>query len=298
MQILEKLKIIPKKQEKKASFQAIILNTPTLKNSYSGQILGRTLADWVAFACNNINVKIIDFDGKTAILNVAKEHIDQSYDFTILLMSTTPLLTQDTIASIMEYCKIKDISLCKLPVGYVIKNDAFLNSKVDITVDSLYSQNLDEFMIVETKKQFTQAEDVLQDRINSFHIANGVEIKNIKTVYIEPEVDILKGVVIFGGNILKGQTTISHDVILKENNVIENSKIQENSCVSGSVISDSVISSNVYISSFCEIKNSLIEKDCSIGAGSKIYNYNVKMQSKIKSNTVLGESDDSNNWTR
>jgi ADP-glucose pyrophosphorylase len=85
----------------------------------------------------------------------------------------------------------------------------------------------------------------------------------------------------------------NREEILKENNVINNSKIGKNACISGSVVESSIIASNVYVSSFCEIHNGLIGDFSTIGAGSKICNYKIPNNSKIRANSVLGEEDDS-----
>ena len=147
------------------------------------------------------------------ILEYIKDYIDNAYDYTIVLLSKTPLIQQETIFSIMEYCSVKDCELCKLPVGYVVDNIAIKTKAV--LVDCLYSQNFDDFYIVENKSQYTYAEEVWQSRINNYHISNGVEIIKPKSVLIEPEVDIESGVIIYSGNVLKGQTVIKKGVILK-----------------------------------------------------------------------------------
>lgn len=291
MKILERIKVLPKKKED-VKFQAIILKIVSAKNSYEGKILGRTLEDWVAFACNGINVKVVDYDGTSNLLGFVRDKIDHRFDYSIILMSKTPLLTGVTIKNIIEYCSVKEVDLCKLPIGYVVKNDYFFKMS-ELVIDSLYSQNLDDFFVVENKKQFVQAEGILQDRINSFHMSNGVDIRKPQSVYIEPEVDIGSGVVIFPGNSIKGQTTIMKDVILKENNVIENSIVGSESCISGSVISGTMIEKNVYISAFCDINNSQIGENSIIDTGCKIEKYNVLANSKIKAKTILGEIDDS-----
>lgn len=297
MQVLQQIKIVDKKEKKSNSFQVIILSLKANKNSFDGKILGRKLCDWVAYACNRLQRKIIDFDMKQNILEFIKNEIDKKFDYTLVLLSSTPLLEQKTIEDIMEYSSFKNVNLCKLPVGYVLNNKYFLNTE-NPQIDSLYSQNLEDFYLVENKKQYSYALDILQTRINDFHVNNGVEIVSPKSTYIEPDVDIEKGVTIYPNNVIKGNSHISKDVILKENNVIENSKIGNNSCISGSVITDSVISSNVYIASFNEIKNSLIGMDTIIEKGCTIKNYSIDINSKIRPNSVLGEANDSDNRTR
>jgi len=294
MKVAEKLKIVPKKIERKPKFNALILELNNCKNSYKGEILGRALSQWVVYACNSIPSRVVSYDGKTNPLQFAKEFIDNDFDYTLILMAKTPLLTQETIQSIIDYCSVKEIELCKLPVGYVVDNVAIKTK--DINVDSLYTQNLDDFYVVENKKQYIYAEQIWQERINDFHLANGVEIKNVRSVLIGPDVDISEGVVIFSGNVIKGQTVIGKDVILKENNVIENSKISDNCCVCGSIVNQSILLNGVYVSAFCEINNSRIGNESIIGGSSKITNYKVADNSKVASNSVLGDNNVSDSW--
>ena len=291
MKVEEKLIILPKKKVNKYKFQAIVLEEKCLKNSYNGKILGRTLADWVVFACNDLPVKKLQYDGKTAVLEFVKDYIDNSFDYTIVLLSKTPLLQSDTIKNIIEYCSVKDCQLCKLPVGYVVDNIAIKTQQIN--VDSIYTQNMEDFYVVEKKTEFVFAEDVWQERINNFHMANGVEIIKPKSVLIEPEVDIASGTIVYSGNVIKGQTVIGQNTILKENNVIDNCRIGADCCISGSVISDSIISNTVYISAFCEITESSIGEDSMIGGSSKINKFTIKKGTKLAANTVLGDSNDS-----
>jgi len=284
MQVLEKLKIV-EKGRKNNSFKIIILKLKNARNSFQGKILGRALEDWVSFACGGHDINILDFDEKENVLDFIKTKIDKKYDYTIVLTSRIPLITRETVNSIKEYCMYKDIALCKLPVGYVINNYSVFNG----VVDSVYSQNLDDFYIVENKKQFTYALGVLQDRINTYHMENGVELIDPKKVYIEPDVDISSGAIIYPGNSLKGNTILSSNVILKENNVIEDSKIGFDSCISGSVITKSVLGEGVCISPFTEITDSIIGKESIIGKNSTIKNYKVKEKENISAGSILGD---------
>jgi len=288
MQVLNKLQIKSIELEKKKTFKVLILECKCKKT-----ILGLTLAEWIKFASSHLTSEIIKFDDKSNLLEFVSSYLDDSFDYTIVLLSKTPLITSETLKNIQEYAVMKDISLCKLPLGYVINN-----KKSSENIDSLYSQNIDEFYIVESKVQLNFALKVLQERINNFHVDNGVDLISPNSVYIEPFVDIASDVVIYPHNTLKGKTVIGKNVILKENNVIDNSKIGDNSCISGSVINNSAVASNVYISSFCEINNSLIGEDTVIEKGASINNYHVDMKSKIKPNTILGDTNDSNSGAR
>lgn len=297
MQVLEKIKIVPKLKEKDVKFQVLILDAPLDKRLKEPTLLGRSTVDWIAFACKGLNIKVLKYESSSSLLEFITDKIDENFDYTMVLMSTIPLIKQSTIRELQDYAVFKNIGLCKLPVGYIVKNES-LQKNTALNIDSVYSQNMDDFYVVENKKQFVYAEEVLQDRINSFHIENGVEIRKPRSVYIEPSVDIESGAVICAGNTLKGNTKIERDVILKENNVIENSRIGSGSCVSGCCINGSVLGSGVFVSAFCEIKNSQIGNDVMIGGGCKIYHMTIGKDRKIASNTVLGESNDSNSGAR
>ena len=292
MEVLNKLQIVSKKIAKNKTFQILILDCKPAKNSFQGKILGLTLTEWIRFESRYIPCVIVPYDEKSNIIEFAKNHIDKSFDYTIVLLSKTPLIQNSTLHNIMDYVEVKECKVCKLPVGYVIDNSDSIN------IDSIYSQNIDDFYLVESKVQYNHAHNILQDRINSFHIDNGVELVSPAKTYIEPFVDIDEGVVIYPNNTLKGKTVIGKNVILKENNVINNSKIGDNSCISSSVINDSVISKNVYISAFCEINNSIIGEDSLIQKGASINNFSVDRASKLAPNSVLGDTNDSNSGIR
>ena len=80
-----------------------------------------------------------------------------------------------------------------------------LKSQENLLVDSIYTQNADDFYLVENKSQFTYAFKILSERINNFHINNGVEILSPTSTYIEP---------------FAGGAGIALDLLL--NNVVDN----------------------------------------------------------------------------
>ncbi len=297
MEVKTKLKLNINYKKNDVKFQVVILNDLKNKALNNTEILGMLPASWLQFACEEVPNKIVNFEKLDNVFDTLRDNIDTKYDYTIALFSSTPLVTHDTIKDIMEYSAIKELKLCKLNVGYVANNEYLLQDSNKM-IDSIYTQNIDDFYMAENKTQLNHVKKILMERINNFHINNGVEIVNPEHTYIEPFVDIGNGVKIYPNNSLKGKTTIYSDVILKENNVIENSKIGVGSCIAGSLISDTIISSNVYVSTSVEIRNSLIGSDTIIEHGATITKFNVAPNSKIHANEILGETDDSNSGTR
>ena len=130
MKVLEKIKIVSNKVENNSTFSVIILKCKTNKNSFAGKLLGRGLEEWVSFACRGHDIKIVDYNSKENILNSVRGKINNRSDYTIILLSTTPLLQTATINDIKEYCHYKNIGVCKLPAGYVVNNNIFLDKTI------------------------------------------------------------------------------------------------------------------------------------------------------------------------
>lgn len=293
VETLSEIRVKPIKINRNKTFSAIILN----KLGSSDKLLGREPKFWVKFACGEVPSRVVEYDGKTPVLDEAKKYVNLNTDYTFILLSTTPLLEQKDIMGLKDYAIFKSIGICKLPVGYIVNNRYFLDAK-SYSVDSVYTGDIDNFYIVENKKQYKYALSVLQDRINTFHMENGVEILKPSSVYIEPEVDILSGVTLHPNVSLKGETTIGENTIIKDGAVIDGSEVGKNVFIGSSRISKSKIGDNVCIASFCEIENSKVGEGATIDSLSIIHNYKVKKHEKIKSNSVLGDSNDSSSGAR
>lgn len=284
MDSLPKLKLDKIKIKKDKTFNAIILNVKD-KNGET-KLLGREAKYWVKSALMDIPTKIVDYEKEMLVLDAVKGKIDCNYDYTFVLLSTTVLLEEKDISILKDYAIYKGIGLCKLPVGYIICNQYFLDSQ-NPQVDSVYTGDIDNFYIVENKKQIKYATEVLVDRINNFHISNGVEIIKPSSVYIEPEVDIESGVTIYPHVSLMGNTKVMENCILKDGASITDSVVNKGSFIGKSVIEKCSIGSNVCIASFCEIKDSKIGNDVTIGSNCSIYGAKIKSKEKIKTGSII-----------
>lgn len=285
LETLPKLKLDKVKIKKDKKFNAIILDKSEVGGKNTS-ILGREAKYWVKFACGDMPTKIISYDGKSNILDLVRNEINIEYDYTFILLSSTILLEGKDILLLKDYAMYKDIKLCKLPVGYIVNNKYFMESK-SLEVDSVYTGDIDNFYIVENKKQLKYAVDILQDRINTFHISNGVEIMKPSSVYIEPDVDIDYGVIIYPNVSLIGETKILNGCIIKDGANISNSTIGKSGFVGKSVIENSTIGDNVCIASFCEIIKSKVGSDVTIDSNCSIKGAKIKSKEKIKSGSII-----------
>lgn len=281
---LPKLKLEKIKIKKDRTFCAIILNVTN--GGEDVKLLGREAKYWVKFALGDMPTKIVDYDKEISILDAVRGKINKECDYTFVLLSTTVLLEEKDISMLKDYAIFKGIGLCKLPVGYIINNQYFLDAKTP-QVDSVYTGDIDNFYIVENKKQIKYAIEILQDRINNFHIGNGVEIIKPSSVYIEPEVDIESGVTIYPHVSLMGNTKVMENCIIKDGASIVDSVVGKSSFIGKSVIEKCDIGSNVCIASFCELKDSRVGNDATIDSNCSIQKTKIKAKEKIKAGSII-----------
>lgn len=180
---------------------------------------------------------------------------------------------------------------------------------------------LEETLGVNSRVQLAQVEKLMRDRINTFHMENGVTIIDPNNTYIGSDVKIEKETVIYPGNVIEGDTVIGEGCILYQNSRLENSLIGNNVTIQSSVITEakignnttvgpfafirpeSNIGDNVRIGDFVEIKKSVIGNDtkvshltyigdaevgekCNFGCGTVVVNYDGKNKYK----TIIGNN--------
>lgn len=174
---------------------------------------------------------------------------------------------------------------------------------------------------VNSRIELAEAEKIMKNRINRYHMENGVTIIDPENTYIEDEVQIEPDVVIYPGNVIQGKSVIKSDCILYPNNRVENSTIGKGVIIQSSVIlesdigeattvgpyayirPESVIGNHARIGDFVEIKKSTIGdntkvshltyigdaevgKGCNFGCGTVVVNYDGVKKHK----TIIGDN--------
>ena len=198
------------------------------------ELLGKSMRDWVAMACDGMPYDFVEYDGEQNVLDLVRDNLKDS-EYTLVLFSDTPLIRKKTVEEILDYCYIKAMSVCKLTRGYVFKNDFVKNATELYTAEPQYFDEED-FMTAYNFKQLMIIEEVLKNRVLSFHMKNGVRILDGGAVSIDADVTIEGGAVIYPNNRIYGKTFIGMGTKLLPNNIIKNSYIGKNSIVEYSVI--------------------------------------------------------------
>lgn len=145
---------------------------------------------------------------------------------------------------------------------------------------------------VNSRVQLAEAEEIMRDRINEFHMKNGVTLINPKATYIEKNVVIDQDVIIYPNCHLRGNTVIGSNSEIKENTTITNSTIGSNVSITSSNIVDSSVGHDSTIGPFAYLRpGSDVGNGCKVGDFVEIKNASLGDGSKASHLAYIGDAD-------
>ncbi len=242
------------KEEKKIEWDAsktlvLILNA---KNSNPNFYLcGKKMLDWVKLATSGCKQQVLEEVSEEEIFSLAKNYADKA-DFVAVLYSDTPLLQKATFIEIMNHFCGNSMNFMKLPKGYVFKSE-FLKTSRMLMSAGVQEFGEHDFQVVDDAKQISFAFKVLNGRILSYHKENGVVLFGEETIFIDADVEIEGGTVIYPNNIIKGQSYIGNGVILESGNYVIDSIILDGAFVCQSYVENAKIEEEKVVGPFARI---------------------------------------------
>lgn len=114
--------------------------------------------------------------------------------------------------------------------GFII-NSQYVENYQNLISTPFTTFGTDDFYIVNDAKTLSYAFKVLNKRILSFHKNQGVILFGEDTIFIEADVQIEEGVIIYPNNILKGESYIGKNVVLESGNYIADTIVCDNAIV-------------------------------------------------------------------
>ena len=185
----------------------------------SFQLCGKSLVDWVALATSGCEQKVLEEFDEENIIEELKPFAE-NYNYVAVFFSDTPLLKHDTFLDVMHYFAKNRLNVLKLPRGYVFKSEFLQSAKILLSTSTFESFGKDDFLIMNSAEKISYAFNVLNARILDYHKSNGVVLLGENTIFIDADVEIESGAIIYANNILKGETYIGKNVILDSGNHI------------------------------------------------------------------------------
>ncbi len=147
-----------------------------------------------------------------------------------------------------------------------------------------------EFLGINDKVQLMEAGKIMQQKINQYHMKNGVIIIDPLTTYINNDVTIGIDTIIKPNTSIEN-STIGEDCIIGPNSTITNMKIADSVTIVNSVATTSTIDSHTNVGPFAYIRpNSIIGKHVKVGDFVEIKNSTIGDNSKASHLTYVGDS--------
>lgn len=219
-----------------------------VKDLPSVELCGKRLLDWVLNAGSGCETRIIE-DCEDIIGRV--RNITTNKNIIAVFYSDTPLLDKGTFNKFCEYFSSHNMNFLRLSRGFIVKSE-FLKNNFTLAqgASELDDKNL---LVADSAKVLNLMSNSLYNRILNYHIKNGVIIYGQNTVFIDGDVEIEGGVIIYPNNVIKGQSIIGENAVIESGNVIKNSIISNGAVVRSSYIENSKISAGASIEPFSKI---------------------------------------------
>lgn len=214
-------------------------------------ICGKKMIDWVLMSTSSCHQQVID--EPEDILEAVKPLAD-GYDFVAVFYSDTPLLKREIFLEVMNYFSTQRLNVLQLSRGYVFRSEYLQNAKM-LMSSSITPFGSDDFKRIDNAEKLSYAFGVLNKRILDYHKQNGVVLFGENTIFIDADVEIEEGSVIYPNNIIKGESYIGKNVILESGNYIFDTIVCDGAFVCQSYLEKSKIEPNKVVGPFEKILN-------------------------------------------
>lgn len=244
-------------------------------------LLGKPVFGWVTSICPSFPVTI-ECKPDANVLNVIKPFLKDK-ELTLVLYGDTPLITKETIVNALDVMESENLNVYGLKRGFIFRTE-YIKHVDEIYATQTYKLNEEEFIKIDSQETLNEVKSILKNKILSFHEKNGVEFIDKTLSYVECDVRIGGGAVIYPFVSLIGKSQIYKDAVIGNGSVIENSKIESGVIVSGAKIYNSTIKENSSVK-----ESAIIDMDSFVGANSHIGADVVLSNSSVAPNVTIGD---------
>lgn len=235
------------------NFLVLILKVKYSQDYNKFDMFGLTSLDYITSSVNFCKTKVVEYNLDDDIIKVIKQNLENT-KYVAVVFSDTPLIKRRTFIEILDYFKFKSLCALKFNRGYVFDCE-YLKS-----VEKIYNphvQNFEEedFIKVCDEKSFANVLSILKSRILSYHLLNGVIIKDLNSTFIDAEANIDKGVVLENNVSILGKSVVKEGSHIGVNSKIKNAVINKNVVIENAIVENAIIEENARVCDFSVVKN-------------------------------------------
>jgi len=153
-------------------------------------------------------------------------------------------------------------------------------------------EDLSVFTGINTQVQLADAVRFMQQRINATHMIAGVRMIDPSSVFIDADVKISRGAVIYPGCILEGACEIGENATIWPNSHLQNTIVGAGAAVRQSVCADAVIGAGTQVGPFAYLRpGTVIGEKCRVGNFVEIKNATLGDGVKMAHLAYIGDAD-------
>lgn len=159
-------------------------------------------------------------------------------------------------------------------------------------VNAMAVKDVSEFYGVNSRVQLAEASKIMKNRINSFHMENGVTIVDPENTYIAPTVKIGMDTIIHPGTVLEGETVIGEDCEIGPYTKFVDVIVENGASVKFTSATEAEIGKASNVGPYAYIRpNSKIGENVKIGDFVEVKNSVIGKGTKVSHLTYIGDSD-------
>ena len=241
-------------------------------------LMGKPIASYVKKVCESLP-KTIDIEPDDDVISAIKPKLG-NHEWTIVLYSDTPLLTYKTLAEAFKVAESNQLNVTKLGRGFIFKTD-YIKRVNEIFAPTTLFEDSEDFMVASDFRALATISEIMKNRILDNFMANGVQIIDPSSTYIESLVTIGENSIIYPNACIMGDSHIGSNTTVGYGSTIKNSVVGNKCNIQNSLVLSSVVQDSSLIEQSTIENNSLIEKNC------VIKQYSIITSAKVGENSVV-----------
>lgn len=166
----------------------------------------------------------------------------------------------------------------------ILNNDGYKTDAIDLARE-------EDILGVNDRKQLAEADKIMREEINDFHMKNGVTIIDSASTYIDRDAVIGQDTIIKPNTHIEGKTKIGKNCVIGPDTTITDCKIENDVLITYSCVENSQIKRNVKIGPFSHIRpESVLKENVKVGNFSEVKKSVIGEGSKVNHLSYIGDA--------
>lgn len=158
--------------------------------------------------------------------------------------------------------------------------------------DSYRTDDFDEIMGVNDRVALSKAEAAYRERVNEYHMRNGVTLIDPASTYIEADVQIGMDTIIEPGVHLGKGTVIGEDTVIGQYSDVNNSTIGNRTTIKQSVVNDATVGDDTTVGPFAQLRpNAHLGNEVKVGNFVEVKKAELKDGAKVSHLSYIGDAE-------